>query len=126
MTLHFPELAEIRSLEEALHRPEVRGSRDALEGLLAVGFVEFAASGTAYNRDTIIDLLLQEDGGGNDGLTTANYALTTISDDAVLLTYDSERTQPDGTKRHVLRSSIWKRNEHRWQMLFHQGTIKRR
>lgn len=125
MTSPLPELADIQSLEEALHRPEVRRSRDALEALLAVGFVEFGASGTVYNRATIIDLLMQEDGSGNDDLRTTNYALTSISNDAMLLTYESERTQNDGSKRHVLRSSVWKRNGDRWQMLFHQGTIKR-
>lgn len=125
MTSHCPELADIRSLEEALHRPEVRHSRDALEALLAAKFVEFGASGAIYNRATIIDLLIQEDGSSNDDLRTTNYVLTSISYDAVLLTYESERTQNDGSKRHVLRSSIWKRNGDRWQMLFHQGTIKR-
>src|ERR1700704_331719 len=55
-------LDEIRSLEEALHRPEVRRSREAVEGLLAEGFVEFGSSGTIYQREQIIDLLAQEDG----------------------------------------------------------------
>lgn len=108
MTSPRPELADIQALEEGLHRPEVIRSRDALEDLLAVGIVECGASGTVYNRATIIDLLLQEDDSGNDELETTNYAMTTISDDAVLLTYESERTQSDGSKRHVMRSSIWK------------------
>jgi hypothetical protein len=34
-------LADIRALEEALHRTDVRGSRTAVEALLADGFVEF-------------------------------------------------------------------------------------
>ena len=43
---NLPELLnEIRSLEEALHRPEIRRSRKAVEGLLAEGFVEFGSSG---------------------------------------------------------------------------------
>lgn len=125
MTSPRPELADIRSLEEALHRPEVRRSRETLEALLSVEFVEFGASGAVYNRATIIDLLIQENGSEKDDLRTTNYALTSISHDAVLLTYESERTQNDGSKRYVLRSSIWKRNGDRWQMLFHQGTIKR-
>ena len=126
MTSPRPELADIQALEEALHRPEVIRSRDALEDLLAVGIIECGASGSVYNRATIIiDLLLQEDDSGNDELKTTNYAITTISDDAVLLTYESERTQNDGSRRHVLRSSIWKLIGDRWQMLFHQGTIKR-
>lgn len=95
-TSTLPELADIRSLEEALHRPEVRRSRDALEALLAVGYVEFGASGAVYNRATIIDLLIQEDGSGNDDLRTTNYALTTISDDVVLLTYEASAHRTTG------------------------------
>ncbi|OCP37486.1 DUF4440 domain-containing protein [Ensifer sp. LC163] len=125
MTSLRAELADIRSLEEALHRPEVRRSRDAVEALLAEGFVEFGASGTVYRRAEIIDLLIQEDDNNDGDLRTANYSLTSISRDAVLLTYESQRTQDDGSKRYVLRSSIWKHNGEKWQMLFHQGTIKR-
>ena len=125
MTIPPPKLADIRSLEEALHRPEVRRSRETLEALLSEQFVEFGASGAVYNRATIIDLLIQENDSDNDDLRATNYALMSISHDAVLLTYESERTQNDGSKRYVLRSSIWKRNDDRWQMLFHQGTIKR-
>lgn len=125
MTIQPPDLADIRSLEEALHRLEVRRSRDALEALLSLEFVEFGASGAVYNRATTIDLLIQENDSDNDDLRATNYALTSISHDAVLLTYESERTQSDGSARNVLRSSIWKYNGARWQMLFHQGTIKR-
>ncbi|WP_246102498.1 hypothetical protein [Methylobacterium terricola] len=62
MTSQQPEIVDIQFLEELLHRPEVRRSRVALESLLAVGFVEFWASGIVYNRDTIIERLISEDG----------------------------------------------------------------
>jgi len=117
-------LEEIQSLEEALHRPEVRTSRKALQTLLAEDFVEFGASGRVYDRQTTIEALLGESGIDRGELQTANYALQPISSDAVLLTYEAERLYSDGSKRHVLRSSIWKHDGRKWQMLFHQGTIK--
>ncbi|WP_087001763.1 DUF4440 domain-containing protein [Rhizobium sullae] len=117
-------LNEIRSLEEALHRPEIRRSRTAVEALLAEGFVEFGASGRAYRRAEIIDLLVQENDGEDAGeLLTYDYALSSISSDAVLLTYRTRRTRGDGSERHVLRSSIWKLSDLGWKMLFHQGTV---
>lgn len=120
----FSDLEEIRSLEEALHRPEIRRSREAVEDLLAEGFMEFGASGRVYERATIIDQLAEQ-GDDNDGeLLASNYALKPISNDAVLLTYETERSYQDGSKRRVLRSSIWKHNGLKWQMLFHQGTIR--
>ncbi|WP_153771181.1 DUF4440 domain-containing protein [Labrenzia sp. CE80] len=119
-------LDEIRGLEEALHRPDVRGSKEALEKLLAIDFVEFGASGSVYARDEIISSLVQEATDEPDQLIAKNFSLTTISKDAVLLTYESQRRQNDGSMRCVLRSSIWKHNGTDWQMLFHQGTIKNR
>jgi hypothetical protein len=47
-----------------------------------------------------------------------------ISNDAVLLTYETERSYPNGSKRRVLRSSVWKHDGLKWQMFFHQGTIR--
>lgn len=123
MTKTPPRLAEIRTLEEALHRPEVRRSRDAVEGLLAPEFVEFGASGTVYRRAEIIDLLVQEDEDDEAELHSDDYRLTAISPEAMLLTYRTCRIEADGSQRHALRSSIWKWNGASWQMLFHQGTI---
>lgn len=120
----FSDLEEIRSLEEALHRPEIRRSREAVEDLLAEGFMEFGASGRVYERATIIGLLAEQSDDNDGELQASNYTLKPISNDAVLLTYETERSYQDGSKRRVLRSSIWKHNGLKWQMLFHQGTIR--
>ncbi|RDL51221.1 hypothetical protein BLJAPNOD_02353 [Ensifer sp. M14] len=118
------QIDEIRALEEALHRPEVRRSRTAVEALLAQGFVEFGASGTRYHRAEMIELLCEEDDTPADGVLEAtDFALTPISPDAVLLIYRTVRKGSDGSEKRALRSSIWKRNAGRWQMLFHQGTL---
>ncbi|WP_074067605.1 DUF4440 domain-containing protein [Rhizobium gallicum] len=122
---NLPELlSEIRVLEEALHRPEIRRSRTAVEELLSEEFVEFGSSGTIYRRNEIIDLLVQENDNEDPGeLLAYDYSLSIISSDAVLLTYRTRRAREDGFERHVLRSSIWKHSEIGWQMLFHQGTV---
>ncbi|GLQ10816.1 DUF4440 domain-containing protein [Devosia yakushimensis] len=122
----LPEFAEIWSLEEALHKPETRRSRQAVENLLAEDFVEFGASGAVYRREQIIDLLAEENDEDSGQLRTANHTLMPIGPDVVLLTYESRSEQSDGSERCVLRSSIWKHNGKQWQMLFHQGTIARR
>ncbi|MCM2476860.1 DUF4440 domain-containing protein [Rhizobium sp. CG5] len=117
-------LAEIRALEEALHRPEIRRSREAVEELLAEGFFEIGASGTVYQRGDMVDHLVREGDNADDwDLHTDAYSLVSISGDAVLLTYRTRRKKSDGSERHVLRSSIWKHTGAKWQMLFHQGTL---
>jgi hypothetical protein len=117
---------EIRLLEEALHRPEVRRNREAVEVLLAEGFAEIGASGRAYHRAEMIELLVSESHDTNGTkLQATDYSLTSISTDAVLLTYRTCRVERDGAERQVLRSSIWTKREGRWQLVFHQGTIAR-
>ncbi|WP_280137620.1 DUF4440 domain-containing protein [Ensifer sp. Root127] len=70
----------MRALEEALHRPELRRSRAAVEVLLAEGFVEFGASGTKYHRAEMIDLLSEEDDDpAGDELRATDFSLTRIS-----------------------------------------------
>lgn len=122
--MSVPTLEEIRSLEEALHRPEVRRSKEAVDALLADDFVEFGSSGTVYDRTTTISLLAQEGDVGEGEFLASNYALTSISSDAVLLTYETQRPYRDGTKRNILRSSVWKHDGGKWRMLFHQGTVR--
>ena len=114
---------DIRALEEALHRPDIRRSRETVDALLAEGFVEFGSSGTVYHRAETMDLLAEEEDVDDNIPETSDYVLTQISPDAVLLTYRTMRQGSDGSERHVLRSSIWKHDGERWQMLFHQGTV---
>lgn len=126
MNLPLPDLAEIRALEEELQRPEVRRSPDAVRALLAEEFFEFGSSGVVYgSREEIVDRLAQETPADNAlQLTTYDYAIHPISADAVLLTYRSMSKPPGGgAPRLVLRSSIWRLREGRWQMVFHQGTV---
>jgi hypothetical protein len=115
---------EIRLLEEALHRPDVRRNREAVEELLAEGFAEIGASGRVYRRAEMIEFLVSEsDATSNTHLEATDYSLTPISTDAVLLTYRTCRVDEVGAATHVLRSSIWTHREGRWQLLFHQATM---
>ncbi|MEH2011550.1 DUF4440 domain-containing protein [Nostoc sp.] len=43
----------------------------------------------------------------------------------VLVTYRIVRHISGEQPVHSLRSSIWKLNNHRWKMIFHQGTLVR-
>lgn len=122
--MSIPSLPEIVELEEALHRPEVRRCQETLKNLLAEDFMEIGASGAIYDQTAIIELLTREAAPPEDVLQPTNYSLKVISDGAMLLTYETELTHADGFRRRVARSSIWVRNGAKWQMLFHQGTIK--
>jgi len=101
-------------LEMSLHSPEVRKSRDKLDSLLAAEFIEIGASGNTYNKQQIINSLLEETPGE---IKAKDFEHRKLSDELALLIYKSEST------RCSIRSSIWKLENGRWRMLFHQGTV---
>ncbi|MET3588886.1 hypothetical protein ABID21_005026 [Pseudorhizobium tarimense] len=124
MTLGKPHADLFYCLETSLHRPEVRRSPQQTAGLLADEFVEFAKSGRVYNKEVTIDALANEGSSGSSMVPqVADFFVTALSNDVVLVRYRSVRAAPDGHKTfETLRSSIWKSNLGRWQMVFHQGT----
>lgn len=125
MSAANPDLEFFRSLEQKLHRPEVRRSSDAVRALLADEFIEFGSSGTVYDKVSIVEALAGESTAEMAlVLDVHDFAVHSISPGAVLVTYRSTRRHNDGAvERTTLRSSIWKLIDGRWQTLFHQGTI---
>ncbi len=103
-------------LERQLLDPETRSNTAKLNELLSAEFVEFGSSGTIYNRTEIIDALTKET---SDQIMANDFKAVAISDNAVLVTYLSTHE----SKSQCLRSSLWKRTDKQWQMVFHQGTI---
>ncbi|NWJ26108.1 DUF4440 domain-containing protein [Rhizobium sp. RM] len=112
------------SLETSLHRPKVRSSPQAVSDLLADDFVEFGKSGRVYDKQITIEALAQEEGSvSTPPLEVADFTAKPLSEDVVLVTYKSIRPlAQDQQSNEALRSSIWKRIDGRWQMIFHQGT----
>jgi hypothetical protein len=116
------DLDVLRGLEEQLHQPSVRQSPETVDRLLADGYVEFGRSGRVYDKAEVMRHLAAEDAGPAATITASEFALKSLAEDVVLLTYRSVRRGADGEKLHALRSSIWTFRDGRWQMLFHQGT----
>lgn len=112
------------SLETSLHRPEIRSSPDLVGRLLADEFLEFGRSGRVYNRSVTIEALAAEDVSEPAPLPqVSDFSVTRLSHDVMLVTYKSTREPTENQEgRQTLRSSIYRHQEGRWQMIFHQGT----
>jgi len=110
----------LRQLEERLLQPEVRRSAQDVAELLADEFIEFGSSGRKFTKPQIIESLQQE---LPTRLALREFRATTLAPGVVLVTYRAVR-QSGSEEQGVssLRSSIWRRSEGRWQMIFHQGT----
>ncbi|MGA9173781.1 MAG: DUF4440 domain-containing protein [Thermoactinomyces sp.] len=101
-------------LEQLLLQPEIRTSPEELSKLLADEFFEFGSSGRVWYKKDMVST-----GIGVIKATLHNFEVHPLAPDVVLATYCSVN---ETRKQHTLRSSIWKRIDGRWQMVFHQGT----
>ena len=103
--------------ERALLHPAVRSSRDQVEEFLHADFTEIGASGRLWSRAEMIELLQDDDPDG-EPIADSEMNATLLPPDLVLLTYVS-----DHSGRRARRSSIWRRTDGQWRVLFHQGTL---
>src|SRR5690348_5525501 len=94
------------------------GRLPALEAaaLLADDFVEFGASGKVWTKQEI--LAAMENGRAIER-TFVNFTVREVGPSTCFVTY--QLIDADG--RSSLRSSLWRRVDEDWQMLFHQGTL---
>ena len=113
--------AQIIQRERLLLRPDIRSSREALQKLLAVDFLEIGRSGFLYRRHTVIDALMDEPMDGQ--IVIDDATVQQLSESVVLLTYRSHRADASAKdRRTTLRSSVWMFVDGDWKMRFHQGT----
>jgi hypothetical protein len=107
------EIDRVIERELALLEPAVRRDPVRMRALLHPAYVEFGASGRVWDRTSIADMT----SGIDEPITTTEMAGRWLGPDAVLLTYRSHTSE-----RQALRSSIWRREQGDWLLLFHQGT----
>ena len=114
-------LEELRLLEIELHQPETRKNVARLQELLHSDFEEFGQSGQRFTRDVVLEECA--DTSEYRRVVSRDFRLVEVADGVALLTYVSaHRLETGELHRHALRSSVWVRGDHGWQMLFHQGT----
>lgn len=109
-------LTQFRELEEHHLNPKVRKNpKQLLADILADNFFEIGSSGRFIYRDEC----LVDEGIGEWEVVMTDFKVHPLSEDIVLTTYHIKNKT---LVRNTLRSSIWKRIDDRWQMVFHQGT----
>lgn len=111
----------IIGLEKELLEPAVRSAASGrLDAFLADEFFEFGQSGKRYAKRDILAALPAD---GEQRFVPSNFEMIVLASDIVLLTYFVEQSSlDDGATRSSWRSSIWKRYDQDWRMLFHQAT----
>jgi hypothetical protein len=85
---------------------------------LANDFLEFGSSGNIFDKNAQLDEVRDEKT-ITIRYTVTDFNIRLLASDVVLATY---RTLRHNDSKYALRSSIWKCDEGKWQMIFHQGT----
>lgn len=100
---------------------EFRKSFDQINSILSEDFIEIGSSGRIYNKRQIIDALSEE---SPDYIyKLENYRIIRLSFEIVLTNYEILKIRDNDPAIRSVRSSIWKLNEGKWRLYFHQGTL---
>ena len=116
--------ATLKRLETRLQLQSVRTSRQQLDQLLADEFLEFGSSGATYDKEQVIKGLLADPESQLPRYATMQgMKVLWLAPEIALVTYRSQKSRPGGAPpQRANRSSIWKKMDGRWQLVFHQGT----
>ena len=116
-------VTEIRSLEERLANPGPRETKESLAGLFAPGFREIGSSGRMFDVETVLGALGSVAGRPSRSvISLEGFRVERVAPNAVLATYLAKVPAGAGWRPPTLRSSLWIKQDGRWQILFHQGT----
>ena len=116
-----PDLVEhLRRLEAELVTVAVWQSRDELEARISPEFVEIGPDTGPLDREGLIGIILGTNPGTWQG---EHFTVRELAPTVALATYRSVIDRGDGSPLRVaLRSSIWRRDDDRWRLEFHQIT----
>jgi hypothetical protein len=106
--------------EQQLMDPLFRKNRDQVSALLAEEFREFGSSGRIWNKAAILELLASET--PQPAPRVEDFTIQRLGPETALATYRTVPEHSAGAPQASLRSSLWIRSKHGWQVLFHQGT----
>ena len=115
-------LDELKSREPIFHHPEKFGkTKEDIENQMCDEFWEVGASGNVFTKQDVIETLLERynDTDHQDIWEAKDFELTKIATDNYLLTYVLIQDKTRVTRR----STLWRRVNGDWKILYHQGTI---
>lgn len=112
-------LEELRQREPIFHRPEFGRTRADFERIAAADFWEIGASGQRYSRAHVLAVLEHRTPEpAEQHWKTHDFHCRELGADTYLLTHTLEQGE-----RVSRRSTIWRRGDDGWQVVFHQGTL---
>lgn len=110
----------IYKLEEKLQKPDVRKSAKELDDLISDDLIEFGSSGQKYTKK---DVLANLPSSPEIKFIMTDFETNILGEKIVQSLFKTEKTNLEtGKITTSLRSSLWRNEDGKWKMLFHQGT----
>lgn len=110
----------IFQLENKLQQPDVRKSKIKLKELISDDLIEIGSSGQIYTKKDVLKNLPMSP---EIKFIMTDFKIVIFSPSIIQSLFKTEKTnQKTNKKTCSLRSSIWKKNNGKWKMIFHQGT----
>lgn len=118
----YSEKQNVFQLESDLLKSEVRKSAQAINEILADGFIEFCSNGNEYHYENG-DVFQEQDDNNELLWQIIDFEIKELSDGCILAMYKLiKHDEANENTKYLLRSTIWKSIDGKWKMLFHQGT----
>lgn len=115
---------QIKALEEKLLHADMQANPLLLDALLAEEFEEIDGSGVITSRQEAVNWLLSKN--KNDRWLLSNFRVKSVSLDIVQAIYQVQKIGGDHLSGNIsTRSSIWKRQDYHWKIVFHQASASR-
>jgi hypothetical protein len=119
---HENVLEELKAREPIFHHPDKYGKTEQdIMAQMCDEFWEVGASGSVYTQKDVLETLIERynDPNYQDIWVTSNFKVTQIAPDNYLLTYVLVQNKT----RYTRRSTIWRKINNQWKILYHQGTV---
>ena len=115
-----PLLAELTELEPIFHTRKFGTTLAEFEQRMADDYWQVGASGRRYSRAAILEHLARRPAqlADESGWRCSEHALRALGEDTYLVTYCLSQGE-----RVSRRSTLWRRRNGRWQILYHQGSL---
>ena len=113
---------ELREREPVFHRTELGTARAQFQAMTVPDYWEVGASGTVYDRTTLLDELERRFADPSydpmAGLELSDFAVREAGADVWLATYELRQGE-----RRSRRVSVWRHSVGEWILVYHQGTV---
>ena len=109
---------QILEYENDFFKKKFCSNMENLNNRIHDDFIEFGKSGKVFNKDSIIEYLINLD--DDRDIEIESFEINIMKKDFLVVNYISDEKEID---KRAVRTSIWINENENWKLYFHQGTI---